>query len=177
MSFFKNIFGSKSNPTTPRKAPPPGKFASAYQFPDRIVLCSYARLPEWALITCEPYLTLRRDAAPEEVGRAVQTVLAGFRAEVPESVDLKQVTAAFVRGVVARSHKQLQESSVSCSIMERDGQLEFQPSHNGGTSGDTKGFQPVSGAQFTLPADSAPAEIGTALARCFALCTTIYERP
>jgi hypothetical protein len=175
MNFLKNLLGSKPNPVAAKKRPPPGKFASAYRFPDRIVLHSLARLPGWAMIACEPYLTLPRDAAAEDVGRAVQTVLAGFRPETPDPDDFKQVTAAFVRGVGARSHKQLQETSISCGIAERDGRVEFQPHHNGGTSGDTKGFQPIAGAQFSLPTDSAPAEIGTALLRCFALCTTIYD--
>lgn len=172
---FEELVWSKIKPrATMKKSPPAGKMASAYRFPDRMVLHSQARLPGWALAACEPYLTLPRDAVAEDVGRAVQTVIAGFRAEAPQPDDFKQVTAAFVRGVGARSHKQLQESSISCSIMERDGRLEFQPYHNGGTSGDTKGFQPISGAQFSLAADSAPAEIGATLVRCFALCTTIY---
>jgi hypothetical protein len=175
MSFLKNLFQSKPNLSTPKRQPPPGKFAGAYRFPDRIVLHSQGRLPSWAMIACEPFLTLPRDANPEEVGRAVQSVLAGFRAEITDSPNLKDVTAAFVRGVGAKSHKQLQETSISCGIREREGQLEFQPEHNGGTSGDTKGFQSISGAQFSLPANSAPAEIGAALLRCFALCTTIYD--
>jgi len=175
MNFLKNLFGSKPNPITAKKEPPPGKFASAYRFPDRMLLHSKARMPGWALIACEPYLTIPRDAAAEDVGRAVQIALAGYRAEVPDSSDLKRVTAAFVRGIGAKSHRRLQESSISCSIRELDGRLEFHPYHNGGTSGDTKGFQPISGAQFSLAADSAPAEIGIALVRCFALCTTIYE--
>ena len=175
MSFLSKLFQSKPNPTPPRKQPPRGKSAAAYKFPDRIVLHSQGRLPEWALIACEPFLTLPRDASREDFGRAVQTVLAGFRAEIPDSPDLKNVTAAFVRGVGAKSHKQLQETSISCKIRELDGQLEFEPSHNGGTSGDTKGFRPVPGSQFSLPANSTPAEIGAALLRCFALCTTIYD--
>jgi len=175
MNFLKNLFRSKPNPVAVAKPPPPGKRASAYRFHDRIVVHSQARLPGWALIACEPYLTLPRDASAEDVGRAVQTALAGFRPEAPDPVDFKQITPAFVRGVGAKSNKQLQETSISCGISERDGRLEFQPNHNGGTSGDTKGFQPISGTQFSLPADSAPAEIGTALLRCFGLCTSIYD--
>jgi hypothetical protein len=177
MNFLKNLLGSKPNPiTAKKKLPPPGKHASAYRFPDRTVLHSQARTPGWTLIACEPYLTLPQVAAVEDIGRAVQAVIAGYRAEEPETLDWKQVTAAFVRGLGAKSHKQLQESSICCGIVERDGQLNFQPYHNGGTSGDTKGFQPISGAQLSLAADSAPAEIGAALIRCFALCTTIYDR-
>ena len=177
MSFLKNLFQSKSNPVTPRKEPPPGKFAGAYRFSDRTVLHSQGRLPGWTMIACDPYITLPRDAAAEDVGRAVQSVVAGFRPQVPDPADFKQVTAAFVRGVGARSNKQLQESSIACNLSERNAQLEFEPCHNGGTSGDTKGFQPIPGARFSLSANSTPAEIGAALDRCFALCTSIYDEP
>ncbi len=175
MSFFKILFRPKVNPITLRKKPPPGKFASAYKFPDRIVVHSQARLPEWALIACEPFLTLPPNAVPEDVGRAVQTALAGFRPEIPNPGHLKEVTAAFVRGVGAKSHKQLQETSIHCGIVKLDDRLEFQPYHNGGMSGDTKGFRPISEAKFSLPANSSLAEIGAALHRCLALCTTIYD--
>src|ERR1051325_6643218 len=121
MSFLRNLFQSKSTPVKARKEPPPGKYASAYRFDDRMVLHSLARLPEWALIASEPYLTLPRDAATEEIGRAVQTVLAAFRAQAPEPGDFKQVTAAFVRGIGAKSHKQLQESSICCGLSECEG--------------------------------------------------------
>src|ERR1700722_589265 len=125
MNLLKNLFGSKSNPITAQKKPPSGKFVSAYRFPDRMVVHSRARLPGWTLVACEPYLTLPRDAVAEDVGRAVLTALAGYRAEMSEPFESKQVTAAFVRGVGAKSHKQLQERSISCSIVEREGQLEF----------------------------------------------------
>ncbi len=175
MSFFKNLFQSKSTPTRARKIPPPGRFASAYKFADRIVLHSRARLPGWTLIACEPYLTLAQDAVAEDLGRAVLTALAGFRPDMPDPTDFKQVTADFVRGVGAKSHKQLQESSISCGIAEREGRLEFQAHHNGGTSGDAKGFQPIPGAQFSVAVNSSVTEIGTALMRCLSQCTTIYD--
>ena len=126
-----------------------------------MVLHSQGRLPGWTQIACEPYVTLPRNAPAEDIGKAVQAVLAGFRDEIPEPVEWKSVTADFVRGVGAKSHKQLQTSSICCGISERDGKLEFQPHHNGGPSGGAKGFQPISGAQFSLPANSAPTEIGT----------------
>ena len=149
------------------KALPPIKIASAYRFSDRLVLHSEARTPAGFYIACEPYLTLAQDTVEEEVGRAVQSALANFRAEIPQPTNFKQGKADFIRGVGTKSHKKLQEGSIHCGIRERDGKIEFEPSHNGGTSGDTKGFQPISGAKVSLPANSDPAEIGTALLKRF----------
>jgi hypothetical protein len=151
------------------------KVASAYRFADRIVLHSQARTPAWFCIACEPYLTLSREAGPEAVGQAVRSVLDGYRPDIPQPSDLKQVTAAFVRGLGAKSNKQIQESSVCCGIRDQEGQLVFEPTHNGGTSGDAKGFQPITQARVSLRADAPAAEIGAALLRGFDLCTTIYE--
>jgi hypothetical protein len=153
----------------------PNKAASAYRFADRIVLHSQARTPAWFYIACEPYLRLSREASPEEVGRAVRSALDGYRPDIPQPSDLKQVTAAFVRGLGARSNKQIQQSSICCGIRDQEGQLVFEPTHNGGTRGDAKGFQPTKEGRVSVRADAPAAEIGAALLRGFDLCTTIYE--
>ena len=159
------------------KTPPSNKIASAYKFSDRFVLHSQARRPAGFYIACEPYVTLSNSATAEEIGIAVQTVLTGFRSEIPQPTDLKQVTADFVRGIGAKSHKKLQETSICCGINEQDGKIDLKPKHNGGTSGDSKGFQPIVDSKISLPSNSSPAEIGSALLKAFLLCTTVYKQP
>jgi hypothetical protein len=149
--------------------------AAARRLTDRLILHSHAQKPAGFYIACEPYLTLPTDATTEQVGHAVQSVLAGFRTDIPQPSDWKHVTADFIRNIGVKSHKKLQESSIFCGIEEQNGKIEFVPSHNGGTSGDTKGFQAISGAKISLAANSATDEIGTALLKGFSLCTTIYE--
>jgi hypothetical protein len=153
----------------------PNKVASAYGFADRLVLHSQGRTPSWIYVACEPYAKLSRDATAEEVGRAVRSVLEGYRPDAPQPADWKQVTTAFVRGLGAKSNKQIQESSICCGIRDQEGQLVFEPTHNGGTSGDAKGFQPITQARVSVRADAPATEIGAALLRAFDLCTTIYE--
>lgn len=159
------------------KTPPSNKIASAYKFSDRFVLHSQARTPAWFYIACEPYVTLSTSVTTEEIGAAAQTVLTGFRAEIPQPTDFKQVTADFVRGVGAKSHKKLQETSICCGINEQDGKIEFKPTHNGGTSGDSKGFQPIAAEKISLPSNASTTEIGSALLKAFSLCTTVYAQP
>jgi hypothetical protein len=159
------------------KKPPTNKIASAYKFKDRLILYSQARTSAWFYISCEPYLTRSRDASTEEIGWALQTVVASFRAEIPQPTNLKDGTANFIRGIGAKSNKKIQEGSIYCGINEQDGIIHFEPSHNGGTSGDAKGFQPIIGAKYSLPLNASPSEIGAGLLKGFALCTTIYELP
>jgi hypothetical protein len=156
------------------KHPPTNKIASAYKFEDRIVLHSQARTPAWFYISCEPYLSLPNDANAEEIGRAAQSVLANFCAEIPQPTNLKDVTASFLQEIGVKSNKMLQESSVFCGINEQEGFIDFKPSHNGGTSGDAKGFQPIAVPKFSLPANSPPSELGAGLLRAFTLCTSVY---
>jgi hypothetical protein len=152
----------------------PNTTASAYRFADRIVLHSQGRTPSWIYVACEPYVTLSPGAAAEEVGRAVRSVLDGYRADAPQPTDWKQVTAGFVRGLGTKSNKQIQQDSICCGIREQEGQLVFGPTHNGGTSGDAKGFQPIKRAQVAIRTDAPDSEIGAALLRGFDLCTTVY---
>ena len=165
----------KTEARTTMRTPPSDKIDSAYRFPDRIVLHGTGRLVSWMCIACEPYVTLGRNASAEELGQAVKRVIEGFRAQMPDPSDWKEVTAGFVRGVGAKSHKQLQQTSICCGLSEKAGQLEIQPNHNGGTSGDSNGFQPIAGATFTIPFSAPPAEVGPALLRGFNLCTSVYE--
>jgi len=152
----------------------PNRIASAFKFGDRIVLHSQGRTPSWIYVACEPYIKLSGDATVEEVGQAVGSVLDGYRADAPQPTDWKQVTAEFVRGLGAKSNKQIQQKSICCGIREQEGQLVFEPTHNGGTSGDAKGFQPIKGADVAIRADAPASEVGAALLRGFDLCTTVY---
>ena len=156
-------------------APQSSRIASAYRFPDRIVLHSQGRTPSWIHAACEPYVKLSLDAVTQELGQAVRSVLDGYQPEAPQPTDWKEVTAGFVRGLGAKSNRQVQQSSVCCGIREQDGQLVFEPTHDGGTSGDAKGFQPLNGANISIQTDAPASEIGAALLRGLDRCTTVYE--
>jgi hypothetical protein len=125
-------------------------------------------------VACDPYLTISLDAANDDLGRAVRASLEGYRSEIARPSDWKQLRVSFVEGLGAKSHRQLQQYAINCRIVEWERELEFQPTHNGGTKGDSKGFQPISGTSFMVAAGATAAEIGTALVRGFDLCTTTY---
>ena len=78
------------------------RVASAYRFPDRIVLHSLGRSPAGFYIACDPYVTLPRNAPSENIGRAINVALDGYRAEVPQPTDFKELTTSFIRGIEAK---------------------------------------------------------------------------
>jgi hypothetical protein len=81
---------------------------------------------------------------------------------------------AFVRGVGAKSHQQLQQTAVKCGIYVREERIEIEPTHNGGTRGDTKGFMPIMESLVTVARDASPEEVGAALIQGFDLCTSVF---
>jgi hypothetical protein len=81
-----------------------------------------------------------------------------------------------LRRLGVRSERQLQQQALYLWFgRDLDG-FKFEPTHSGGTAGDSKGFQP-NGSAFTIPLSSTADELGAALRKAFSLCTTIYERP
>jgi len=153
----------------------PTRIACAYKFADRYVVHSQARTTAGFYVACEPYLLLGLDCSDEELGKALNAALVRFKVSVPTPTDWKQFRQAWVAGLRAKSERQVQQTSVYCGISDYGDHLEFEPSHNGGTSGDTKGFAPLVDRKFSLPDDAPSERLGEALRRALTLCSTIYE--
>lgn len=148
------------------------KYATAYLFPDRLVLHSNLQT-DFGSFACGPFQRLDRAAALDEIGRCVRIALESSHvgSEMP---NVKETTKGFHAGVGVKSNAQLQRAAV-CVGISQAGALEFEPTHNGGTSGDAKGFQPIARTEpLRLPADAPRADIGAALMKAFSLCTTVY---
>ena len=156
----------------------PFRTASAYKSLDKIVIHSHGRTPAGFYVACDPYFKLACDASAEDCGKTVLAALNAYRFEVPqpESNEWTEMTRALVRGVGAKSHKQLQLNAICCGILEHAARLAIEPTHNRGTTGSSKGFQPINEALVIAARDASSAEIGTALLRGFDLCTNTLEQ-
>jgi len=154
----------------------PARIACAYKFADRYVVHSQARTTAGLYVGCKPYLLLRPDCSDEEIGQAVNAALAGFKVSVPTPTNWKEFRQAWLAGLRAKSERQLQQTSVYCGISDYIDRIEFEPSHNGGTSGEGRGFAPSIDRKFALMASASPKQLGAALCRAFTLCSTIYDQ-
>jgi hypothetical protein len=151
------------------------KHAGAYFFVGRLVVHSFL-LTDYGSFACGPYRSLKRSAANDEIGRAVQAALDSSHVadEMPNAKDAQK---EFFAGLGVKSNAALQRSSLYVSIQQST-DLELHPTHNGGTAGDAKGFQPVAGVEaIRIPPDAAPADIAAGLMNALAQCTTVYARP
>jgi len=149
------------------------KYANAYLFADRLIVHSYLQTP-YGSFAIGPFQRLDRSAPAEEVGRSVLAALAAS-IEQKEMPPGKETTKIFLAGVGVKSNAQLQRGATSVGIRQTPTELEFTATHNGGTAGDQKGFQPLrNSSPLRLPAVASLTEIGTALMDAFGRCTTIY---
>jgi CDI immunity protein len=148
------------------------KYATAYRFADRVMLHSHLQT-DYGNFACGPFQKLDPSTSAEEIGRCVRMALdsSQSRSEMP---NVKDAAKAFLAGLGVKSNAQLQRSAVCVGITQAR-ELQFEPTHNGGTAGDAKGFQPIPGAApICVPPDASDAQIGQALLQAFSLCTTIY---
>ena len=91
----------------------------------------------------------------------------------PDMPDVKAMQKAFLAGLGVKSNAQLQRSAACVGIVQGT-ELQFEPTHNGGTAGDHKGYQPLAGAEpLRLPLDASPEQIGLTLLDAFSRCTKV----
>src|SRR5262249_20779641 len=112
----------------------------------------------------------------ESLGNAVLQSLSSFQLDYEPS-DYQAIRKQQLQTFGVRSEADLHKQALHCAFVQKPDGFHFEPSHNGGSRGDDKGFRPLSEANFSQPLSSTPAELGAALRKAFSLCTTINERP
>jgi hypothetical protein len=162
------LFWRKSTPKTP---PLDRKYASAYQFTDRVVIHPQIHTP-YGLFSSEPYQQLVPNASPEEIGRCVVDALRASKSQ-EEMPGGKDFAKQYLKSMGVKSNAELQRAAkYQVHIAEQSQNIELHPRHNGGASGDTKGYRPIPGlSPLTVTVAAPPAEIGAALLKAFSLCT------
>jgi hypothetical protein len=151
------------------------KRACAFLFPNDIRFHSDLSTP-YGSFAAPPYERVDRSAEVEAIAAAVRTALEHSREqrEMPPG-SWKESLKAYLAGMGVKSNAELHRKSRYVSIEQGVADLAFHPYHNGGTSGDGKGFRPIAGQDAVHVAiDAPPAEIAAGLLRAFEMCTSIY---
>jgi hypothetical protein len=135
--------------------------AAVYQLKDRIFVHPWQKTTAGLGIASEPYVSLPLDT--HELGHAVLAALAESGKTVPHPASWKGQDAPLLKAAGVRSQKAFQTGSRFVHV-EREGRtLRIEPSHNGGTKGDDKGFNPLPGLALSLPLDSTAEAVGSAV--------------
>ena len=154
------------------KKAPANKYASATRFSDRMVLHSYLVTP-YGNFASEPFRVLELNATPEVMAATVLEVLNASR-EAEDMPHGKGLAKWYAERMGAKTQAALQRGTLYVGLMTAGGVIEFSPTHNGGTAGDEKGFQPNGNAAVTMTVGASAGEIAEGLGKAFGLCTSVY---
>lgn len=108
----------------------------------------------------------------DAVGAAARAALAAYQHDVPHPNDWTDVGKDFLVACRVRSWKALTTDARFCDIeLCSDGAILLLPTHNGGTSGDGKGFRSNGSAARRVERDSGDSELGEAILATLQDCT------
>jgi hypothetical protein len=146
------------------------KRAAVYRLKDRILVHPWQETEMGLGIAAAPYASLPLDAAADALGDGVLAALAESGKEVPHPSSWKGQSAPLLKAAGVRSEKALHTGS-RYLMVEREGKtLRIEPSRNGGTKGDTKGFEPLPQLAISLDAGAAPEALGAAIRAALERC-------
>lgn len=155
------------------KSGPPDALANIYLRAGRLFIQGYDRTPVrtagfWAANGAVTALDATADAVT--VGQAVIDTLAQSRLEIPVPEKGAKLDAPLRKAAGVTSERALVAGARVCTVHRYQGEVTVQPTHNGGTSGDARGFSPLAKEHWVrldaLPtADAMGRAVFTALER------------
>ena len=109
------------------------------------------------------------DAELESLGTSVLTALSKSGRTVPHPTMWKGLDKPRLEAAGVKSEKAFQSGARSVRV-ERGQVRRLEPSRNGGSKGDAKGFEPLPELSMSLPLSSTAAALGQAIRDCLECC-------
>ena len=143
--------------------------AAVYELKDRILIHPWQQTTTGLGIASEPYASLPLDAGPEALGNSVLSALSKSGQTVPHPTVWKGLDKPRLEAAGVKSEKAFQSGARSIRV-ERGQAFRLEPSRNGGSKGDTKGFEPLPELSMSLPLSSTAAALDQAIRDCLERC-------
>jgi hypothetical protein len=144
--------------------------AAIYQLKDRMLIHPWQRTTMGLSIASEPYVSLPLDADAKALGDSVLNALSLSGRTVPHPTSWKGLGTARLDAAGVKSERAFQLGARSLSA-EREAQgFRIEPSRNGGTKGESKGFEPLPELGISLPLTSSADALGVAIRACLERC-------
>jgi hypothetical protein len=144
--------------------------AAIYRLKDRVLIHPWQRTTTGLSIASEPYVSLPLDADARVLGDALLNALSLSARTVPHPTSWKNSSTARLDAAGVRSEKAFQLGTRALNAERGDQGFRIEPSRNGGTKGDAKGFEPLPELSIFLPPTSSAKTLGTAIQACFESC-------
>ena len=144
--------------------------ASAYRLSDRYFIHPSKRTTAGLWIAQPDFVSLPLEASPEELGLAVVASLAQSTGVVPHPTVWTGLSKPRLAAAGFRSEKAFMQGAHLVSVALAD-TIILDPNHNGGTTGEQRGFTPLPDKRFIILPNSAPMVVGSELLAAFKACT------
>jgi hypothetical protein len=146
------------------------KSAAIYQLKDRILVHPWQQTDMGLGIASEPYLALPIEAAAAKLGTSVLDALGGSGRTVPQPTVWKGLAAARLKAAGVKSERAFHDGARYVRVERTDGGFLIEPSRNGGTKGDAKGFEPLPDRAIALDAGASTDDLGKAVRKGLDSC-------
>lgn len=146
--------------------------ASIYQLPDRLLVHPSRYTEAGFRVSGEPYVSIQKDASEESIGSEILNALAQSKGVVPTPTDWKSHSASLHAAAGVKSATAFQKSAKLVTVEMSEKTITLEPTHNGGTKGDTKGFYGKPEKKLFLPVNTSAGELGLRVREALGQCTT-----
>jgi hypothetical protein len=153
------------------------KMAGAYRLSDRIIIHSNMIYRSGLAILSAPVFTAMTQDDPSDIGNMILLALDSAVVGVPDPDRYQVNLDPLLRAAGLRSERKLQQQTLYCTIEIGPDSYILSPTHNGGTRGDSKGFQFLAGQAIRVERSSSKGELGSSLLEAFNKCTSVYDAP
>ena len=150
------------------------KSAGAYLVQDQVIFHSNRTSETGLLIACEPIFSISNDAPDEDIGKLLQKAFDPVEEPDRGSSGPSHAIELIVEMAGVKSFLELQRVSKYCGLELSNRGISVIPTHNGGTAGDSKGFQYLPDEEILISPKETIGSIGEALKTAFSRCTSSF---
>jgi hypothetical protein len=144
--------------------------AAVYRLKDRILVHPWQQTTAGLGIACGPYTSLPLDVDASALGESVFAALSQSGQTVPHPSSWKGLDGARLKAAGVKSEKAFQSGARSLTVERAGPSFRLEPSRNGGSKGDTKGFEPLPELSTSLPLSASAVALGHAILACLEQC-------
>jgi len=142
--------------------------AAVYRLPNGVFVHSQSRTHEGVWVASLPAMLLPLDVDAGALGVAAAEALAASASI--EDVNYRVATAPVLEAAGARSWSRIHRNAKLCTVSRSLAGSAIQPTRNGGTAGDDRGFHELPGERIQIKAGCSDADLGRAILSGLSRC-------
>ena len=147
------------------------KSAAVYQLKDRILVHPWQQTDMGLGIASEPYVAIPLEADVVKLGASILHVLGESGRTVPHPTVWKGQAAPRLKAAGVKSERAFQDGARYVRVERTHRGFLIEPSRNGGTKGDAKGFEPLPDRAIALDAGASADDLGKAVRKALDAAT------